>query len=475
MGNRSKELIANTAVFAISNFSSKVLAFLMLPLYTNVLTTGEYGKIDLIISGVTLLLPVITACLSESALRYGMDKDYSNEEVLTLAMSGVSAGLLFLAAAVCSAIWIGLLEPICIFVVLISIPNYYYSLFSMFSRGVEKVKETGVAGVIASVVMVGLNLIFLLVFKKGAEGYLIAYGSSFLVAAAYLVAAGHLTKYIKPRCLTKASLGLFKKMLGYGIPLIPNRICWWINNTANRYVMNFVIGPSPVGIYSAAMKIPTILDAIQGVFNQSWQITAIGENDSSDRNCYYKNSFKVYCCLLIFAASAILVIINPLADILFGESFYEARFPACILILSSVLGGMVGFVTAIFNAYKENRFLIPATALGAFISVVGTFLSARSFGTCGAAVSNVMAYLAIWITLSSILKAKFNLMITPNNFWQAWIVLVIQVAAYTLRDIGFVLYPVEIVGLFAVAFIEKENLKSIYKTASGWSKNKLKY
>ena len=41
--DKYKRLISNTAIFAIGTFSSKVLVYLMMPLYTRVLTTGEYG------------------------------------------------------------------------------------------------------------------------------------------------------------------------------------------------------------------------------------------------------------------------------------------------------------------------------------------------------------------------------------------------------------------------------------------------
>ena len=45
-----KKLVYNTAIFAIGNFGSKVLTFLIVPLYTYVLTTAEYGVIDLFIT-----------------------------------------------------------------------------------------------------------------------------------------------------------------------------------------------------------------------------------------------------------------------------------------------------------------------------------------------------------------------------------------------------------------------------------------
>lgn len=46
MDQKYKYLGKNTIIFAISSFGTKVLSFLLVPLYTAVLTTAEYGIAD---------------------------------------------------------------------------------------------------------------------------------------------------------------------------------------------------------------------------------------------------------------------------------------------------------------------------------------------------------------------------------------------------------------------------------------------
>ncbi|HAQ8217931.1 TPA: oligosaccharide flippase family protein, partial [Enterococcus faecium] len=53
--SKTKYLIKNMGILTISNFSSKILVFLLVPLYTSVLSTTEYGTYDLTISTATLL------------------------------------------------------------------------------------------------------------------------------------------------------------------------------------------------------------------------------------------------------------------------------------------------------------------------------------------------------------------------------------------------------------------------------------
>ena len=48
--NRYKQLMKNMGLLTIGNFASKLLSFLLVPLYTNVLTTKEYGTFDIVVT-----------------------------------------------------------------------------------------------------------------------------------------------------------------------------------------------------------------------------------------------------------------------------------------------------------------------------------------------------------------------------------------------------------------------------------------
>ena len=80
--SRYKKLFSDTAAFTISNCASKILVFLLIPLYTSVLTAEEYGIADLITNTVNVLYPLLTLCIMEATLRFAFDSGTSKEEVL---------------------------------------------------------------------------------------------------------------------------------------------------------------------------------------------------------------------------------------------------------------------------------------------------------------------------------------------------------------------------------------------------------
>ena len=83
-------------VFAISNFSVKVITFLVLPLYTYYLTTDEYAVVDLVNSTAQLLLPFLSLCTTDAVLRFGISSEYDKREVFSSGCTVVLVGTLIL-------------------------------------------------------------------------------------------------------------------------------------------------------------------------------------------------------------------------------------------------------------------------------------------------------------------------------------------------------------------------------------------
>lgn len=78
--SRSKELIFNTTIIGIGRKSTQLVSFFLLPIYTSILTTEEYGTYDLFVTISTFLIPVITLLMEESMFRFLIDCKNDNEK-----------------------------------------------------------------------------------------------------------------------------------------------------------------------------------------------------------------------------------------------------------------------------------------------------------------------------------------------------------------------------------------------------------
>ena len=70
-----RDLLKNTLIIAIGKFSTQVLSYFLLPLYTSILTTSEYGIYDLLVTICIFVIPLITIMLEESMFRFLIDEE----------------------------------------------------------------------------------------------------------------------------------------------------------------------------------------------------------------------------------------------------------------------------------------------------------------------------------------------------------------------------------------------------------------
>ena len=96
MKKKNKSLVKNIGLFTIGSFGSKIISFLMVPLYTAVLSTSEYGTVDLMMSTVQLLIPILLLSIQDAILRFGMDDNFEKEDVISTSFNIILKAILFL-------------------------------------------------------------------------------------------------------------------------------------------------------------------------------------------------------------------------------------------------------------------------------------------------------------------------------------------------------------------------------------------
>ena len=298
--NRKKYLIKNTAILAIGNIATKLISFFLVPLYTNVLTTEQYGIIDLLYTVCTVAYPIITLNISEAVLRFSMDKDANNNKIMSIAN-----------IIIVFSIIIGLLS----FPVINLFDNYrqYSLLFYLYLitlgvsqillcnlKGKEQLIEYSIGNFIHMLLIGLLNILFLLVFKMGITGYFWAYIISNIIVSLYAAIKGNVKDSIFAFSFDKK---LFIEMTKYSVVLIPNSFMWWIMNASDRVMVTNILGAQANGIYAVSYKLPSMLTVITSIFTSAWIYSAVNEKDSSDKNEYTSSVFSLLVSVVILIYS----------------------------------------------------------------------------------------------------------------------------------------------------------------------------
>lgn len=460
MGNY-KKLGKNVILLTIGNFASKVLSFLLVPLYTSVLTTEEYGVADILTTSINLILPIFTLLVYEAVMRFALDKESDKKQVFSVGLYTTTIGsLVVVAGTQFFRLFDDLKQYLWLFV-LYYISLAFYNLILQFVKGIEKVFVYSVSGVINTFVFIASNILFLLVFKTGVKGYLWAFIVGHTVAAAYAFFAGNVKSYVTS--IRKTKKENYRQMFKYASPMIPNSISWWVSNSSNKYILTYFWGAAVNGIFSVAFKIPTILTIVVNIFISAWQISAVDNFGSEESKKFYADIYNKYESLLYIGSSVLIGGTTILAKILFSNDFYQAWVFTPVLICASVFNSLAAFYGSVYTSAKKTKVLFYSTLLGAGANILLNFLLIPKFGAMGAAIATLISYVAIWllraidsrkilpfkinvkrnILVYIILAAEIVLVCTDNNPY--YIVSVVSILAVSLLCRGII---VDVFNLF---------------------------
>ncbi len=469
MDRRGKALIKNMGILTISNFASKILVFLLVPLYTSTLTTAEYGIYDLAISTVSLLYPILTLNIVDAVMRFAMDKCHSVNNVALTGIQYIGCSTvivtLFLLVINRLQLWQDItgLEPyIFLYFIFYALDQYFIQL----AKALDKIADMGVAGTLGTAVMLTSNILFLIVFHWGLKGFFTANILAQAIPAIYLFLRLRFWRWIRG---AKTDKQLHKEMLLYCTPLLASAVGWWINSGSDRYVVTFFCGVAANGLLSVAYKIPSILNTLQGIFIQAWQISAIGEYGKQDTAKFFGETFLVTNTLMCAACSWLIMLTRPLAHLLYASDFYTAWRYVPFLLVSSVFNNAAGFLGPILAAKKDSRSMALSAVYGAGTNLILNMILVYWIGVQGAAIATVIASFIIY----QVRRSAVGKEIIINRYkivTVTWLILLGQ----SVIEIYTHLWFIEAILMMLMLVLNQDNIINIFAKAKRALNNKEK-
>lgn len=397
MSDKYSLLKNNIFYLVIGNLFPKIFSFLLVPLYTGVLTTQEYGTFDFINSTVSLITPVLTAQIMSAVFIYAIDEKYNKEDVLCVGLRilGISSVALMLVVHL-NYIWgwIAIIKQYSAFFLLMYIFNALSGVLSEFVRASGNLKNYTIGGALNSLIIVIGNVLLLLVFPLGINGYFIANICAPLGQSLFLFIKEKLWKYIAIKIKDSE---ITKRMLDFSTPLVLNSVSWWINSTSDRYIVTAFCGLAENGVYSIAGKIPAMLNIVQSIFSQAWVVSAIKEFDPEDNSGFFANMYGLYSLVMLGGCSLLIALNRTISRFLYAQEFYAAWKYVPFLLIAGVFGALSGFTGSIFSAVKNSRIQARSTVVGSVINFVVNLLLVPGYGAMAAAFSTCLAYFIIWL------------------------------------------------------------------------------
>lgn len=454
--NRYGKLAKNSIVFTIGNMGSKLISLILIPLYTYCLSTDQFGTVDLVTTTLSLLLPIVTMSVYDAVLRFVMDENYDKKTVLN---NGLMLTLLGFIIAV-------LMYPV--FMMIFPFGNfikYFYLLLltqsinssvSQFVRASGKVKLFASVGIIGAFVVLTANIIFLVVLHWGIAGYLMALISADIVSFFFLLIFGKVYRYLS---IHKMNRKLLKTMLVYSMPLIPNALMWWVMGVSDRFIITYFLGVGANGLYAIANKIPNVLNIINTIFFQAWQMSAIEEAESNSKSQFYTNVFNIFSATMLVFTSVFLVLLKWVMTFAVSPNYYESWKYVPFLLLGIVFASFSGFLGTNYIAAKNTTGVFRTSAVGAVINIAVNFTLIPVIGINGASISTMLSFLVIWILRIYDTRQFVRIQIDIKRLLTTLALLLIQIGVlYTAMPFEYLL---EVLLFFGIIIVQKKEIAKV--------------
>lgn len=456
--NKYSVLISNTAVFAIGNMLAKLIAFFLMPLYTSVLTTEQYGISELLNSTIEIVLPIATLCMIDALYRFSIDDNTDHEVVFSSALRIVMIGNGVVLFA-CGILKKFFAYEYSYYFFTLYLTTSLYKLTIQFARGLGHVKRYAFYGVLNSIILVLSNVILLVAFKGGIKAYLSSFSIGYGVAAIVAFIFSKEYKYIS---IKKYNRKITNEMLKYSLPNIPNMLSWWINSLLDRYIVLFYCGTSMTGVYTAASKLPAMINLITSIFQQAWQYSTATEINNDNSHDFFEKVFRIYSFVCIGACMIIVIMNKVICKILLQDNFYDAWRYVPLLMLAATFGCYSSFFGVFYNAIKKNFMLMLSTIIGAILNIILNFILIPQYGGFGAAFSTMVSYAIITIIRILDIDKRLCLKIDYTNLVIQIFVLIVLVFVGSIGD-SIVYYLIEVLCAVMIIILNKNILTSFYR------------
>jgi O-antigen/teichoic acid export membrane protein len=404
LGTELKRLGKHSAVYGLGGLVSRILAVLLLPLYTRYLSPSDYGKVETLIALTTVVGIVLRMGIHSAFFRFYFDSPEPEHRRLVLrtsfwftmamATAGLIVGVAFspwisdllfgttddaeLVAAAFVGLWAGM---------------NYEQLTSLFR--VEERSTAFVAASLSNVLLtIGATLILVVAFDKGPIGVIVGNFTGTLLVYAALVG------YRREQLGLQFDRGLLREMNRFGTPLVPTALFLWVTNFSDRLFLVQLADVTEVGLYSVGVRIASAMVLLLTAFRLAWPAFAYSIEDEGEARRTYAYVLTYLVLVATWVATALALLSPWIVDWIADPAFDE----------SSRVVGPLAFAAVAFGAYivvaigvgraRRTQFNWVVTGVAAAVNIALNLVLIPPYGMIGAAVATVAAYTTMFVGMA---------------------------------------------------------------------------
>jgi O-antigen/teichoic acid export membrane protein len=404
LATQLKRLGKHSVIYGFGGLVSRILAVLLLPLYTRYLSPSDYGIVETLIALTTMLGIFLRMGITSAFFRFYFDSPDPAARRLVLrtsfwftmgmATTGLIVGLalspelstwLFgssgdteLVAAAFVGLWAGM---------------NYDQVTALF-----RVEERSVAFVTASLanifLTIGATLILVVGLHAGPLGVIVGNFTGTLLVYVALIS------YRREQLGLQFDRQLLREMNRFGVPLVPTAVFLWVTNFSDRFFLVKLTDTGEVGLYSVGVRIASAMALMLTAFRTAWPAFAYSIDDEREARRAYAFVLTYLVLIASWGATALALLSPWIVDWIAAPAFASAS--RVVGPLSFAVVSFAGYIVVAIGVGRARRtqFNWVVTGAAAIVNVVLNLTLIPPYGMMGAAIATVAAYTTMFVGMA---------------------------------------------------------------------------
>jgi O-antigen/teichoic acid export membrane protein len=466
-----KKLFTDSIVYSAGNIVTRLLPFLLIPVYTHYYSPEQFGVYSLVrafwfFAAVFYLYGMETSFQKFFIEATEFDKRkkiFSSTLILILITSVVLSIIIFITSALNARLLTGsssngyLIRLIAFLLLIDGISRFPMILLN----GLQMSKLYTIINVTSVIINVIFNLFFIIILKLGIEAILYAFIIYYTFL--FILSFFYCRKYFR----FAVDLLLIKQLLKFGYSFLFYGIFLISLDLIDRFFLGYLKGNEEVGIYSACYTIGMVMNLLISGFRTAWMPFFLNLKEEKNNKLIFSRVFSYFCFggLIVFLAVSLFA--DDMVRIKIGNfAFMNERYWSGMVIIPYILGAylMFGLYTNLnIASYFENKikYLIISSGVGFLSNIILNFILIPPFSIVGAALATLLSYSIMFIVLYYFSQKVFYILYDWKSIIQyAVITLLIYIAfiylsgfLHTINFSVWLIYIIKAVPVLVLIFV----------------------
>lgn len=414
-----KSLSAYTTWYSMGNFIIRSISFVLLPLYSNLLSTSEFGNYSLLLSLYAMTAVLYQAGMQNSLTKFYLENENPSQRKIVFSTIFNSITILGLFLTFLSLVFSRGISSVIlgtpqysklisiVFIALLVETLSYFSLHLLKTK--EQVKKVVLFSCVSAFFNLIMNILFVYNLKMSVEGIFLAQLFSSLILVILLLPS------ILPEIQISVDKDLLKKMFMFSLPFLIGGIFSSAVDVSDRFILNIFTNKEEVGIYSLSYKIAMLMNVFVISFRTAWIPRALNVYKSENYSEIFGNMFKK----LISVSLIILLTVTLFAPYLFqikllnvyilNKNYESGLIILPYILLGYLFSGLAAFYSLFPFVSSKSYYFLYSDLIAFIVNLLLNFILIPVIGMIGAAVATTFAFIASAVFLFWISKSRIQI------------------------------------------------------------------